>query len=245
MLIDWLATGAALLAGLLGGVHCAAMCGGIAAGFSAMSPSGGWRAALEPNLGRVLGYAAAGAIAGGIGHGIVGIFRIEALAATMRAMAGLVLIVVAVRLFTGARGFAVLDRGNRALWSRLQPLQRALLPANTPARRMALGALWGWLPCGLSTSVLVAAWLQADALRGTRERLLQAGLAALGVPQSMRPVLLDALRAPIAAFACNARGQRMIGSVDGHALALDPQLPALLEQALATRAPIAVDLPAD
>lgn len=88
-------------------------------------------------------------------------------------------------------------------------------------------------------------WPQADALRGTRERLLQAGLAALGVPQSMRPVLLDALRAPIAAFACNARGQRMIGSVDGHALALDPQLPALLEQALATRAPIAVDLPAD
>lgn len=166
MPIDWLATGAALLAGLLGGVHCAAMCGGIAAGFSAMSPAGGWRAALEPNLGRVLGYTAAGAIAGGIGHGIVGIARIDALATGMRAAAGLVLIAVALRLFAGTRGFAVLDRGNRVLWSRLQPLQRALLPANTPARRIALGALWGWLPCGLSTSVLVAAWLQADALRG-------------------------------------------------------------------------------
>lgn len=166
MPIDWLATGAALLAGLLGGMHCAAMCGGIAAGFSAMSPAGGWRAALEPNLGRVLGYAAAGAIAGGIGHGLVGIARIDALATGMRAAAGLVLVVVALRLFAGTRGFAVLDRGNRVLWRRLQPLQRALLPANTPARRIGLGALWGWLPCGLSTSVLMAAWLQADALRG-------------------------------------------------------------------------------
>lgn len=166
MPVDWLATGAALLAGLLGGVHCAAMCGGIAAGFSAMAPAGGWRAALEPNLGRVLGYAAAGAIAGGIGHGIVGIARIDALATSMRAAAGLVLVAVALRLFTGARGLAVLDRGNRALWRWLQPLQRALLPADTPARRIALGALWGWLPCGLSASVLVAAWLQADALRG-------------------------------------------------------------------------------
>lgn len=35
----------------------------------------------------------------------------------------------------------------------------------------------------------------------------------------------------------------MIDSVDGHALALDPQLPALLAQALATQAPMAVDDP--
>lgn len=26
--------------------------------------------------------------------------------------------------------------------------------------------LWGWLPCGLSTTLLAAAWLQADALNG-------------------------------------------------------------------------------
>ena len=33
---DWLVLGSALLAGLLGGVHCAAMCGGIATAFPAM-----------------------------------------------------------------------------------------------------------------------------------------------------------------------------------------------------------------
>ena len=34
MPIDWLILGGAMLTGLLGGVHCAAMCGGIATGFS-------------------------------------------------------------------------------------------------------------------------------------------------------------------------------------------------------------------
>ena len=45
MPVDSLTLMAALLSGLLGGVHCAAMCGGIATGFSAMSPHGGlWQA---------------------------------------------------------------------------------------------------------------------------------------------------------------------------------------------------------
>ncbi|HET7359794.1 MAG TPA: sulfite exporter TauE/SafE family protein, partial [Rhodanobacteraceae bacterium] len=61
MPIDWLTLGAALLSGVLGGAHCAAMCGGIATGFPASGGRRGWLAALEPNAGRVLGYALAGA----------------------------------------------------------------------------------------------------------------------------------------------------------------------------------------
>ena len=80
-------------------------------------------------------------------------------------------------------------------------------------------------------------WPEADALRGTREGLLQAGLSALGVPQQIRPVALAELAAPFAAFACNARGQRMVDSVDGRALAQIPELAALLARALATRPP--------
>ena len=65
-MIDWLVIGAALMSGLLGGVHCAAMCGGIATGLSfglrPASPGAQWLQALQPNLGRVLGYTLAGAI---------------------------------------------------------------------------------------------------------------------------------------------------------------------------------------
>ena len=49
----------------------------------------------------------------------------------------------------------------------LRPLQRRLLLAGDgPGKRIALGLLWGWMPCGLSTTLLAAAWMQADARNG-------------------------------------------------------------------------------
>ena len=166
MPIDWLTAGAALLTGLMGGVHCAAMCGGIATGFSAMDPHGGWRRALEPNLGRVAGYTLAGALAGGLGYGIVGLARTEWIALGARMLVGVVLVVAALRLLDRQGRLARLPRPAAGLWQRLRPLQRRLLPANTSGRRIALGMLWGWMPCGLSTTLLAAAWLQADARNG-------------------------------------------------------------------------------
>ena len=166
MPIDWLTPAAALLTGLMGGVHCAAMCGGIATGFSALPAQGGWRRALEPNLGRIAGYTLAGALAGGLGYGIVGLARVEGIALASRMLVGLVLIVAALRLLDRNGRLIFLPRPGAGLWQWLRPLQRRLLPANTTGRRLALGMLWGWMPCGLSTTLLAAAWLQADARNG-------------------------------------------------------------------------------
>ncbi len=165
MPIDALVLGAALLTGLLGGAHCAAMCGGIATGFSAGSR--GWWAALQPNLGRVGGYVLAGAIVGGLGGGLLGLARLPWLGVAMRAAVGLVLILAGLRMLDGKnrlpRFFG--GPGNR-LWLLLRPLQRRLMPANTPTRRLLLGMLWGWMPCGLSGTLLAAAWLTASPLHG-------------------------------------------------------------------------------
>lgn len=166
MPVDLLTLGAALLAGLMGGVHCAAMCGGIATGFSATATRSGWWVAAQPNLGRVLGYVLAGAIAGGIGGGIVGLARSPALAQGLRMAVGVVLVVVAVRLLDRRGRLAFLGRPGARAWRLLQPLQRRLLPADTLPRRLALGVLWGWLPCGLSATLLAAAWLSASAWHG-------------------------------------------------------------------------------
>lgn len=167
MPIDWLTLGAALLTGLMGGVHCAAMCGGIATGFSSMGPHANWKYAVEPNLGRVLGYVFAGAIVGGLGHGLLDLARLDWLAWATRAAVGLVLVVVALRLLDrrGRLGF-LSGPGQGRVWALLRPLQVRLLPANSSARRISLGMLWGWMPCGLSTTMLAAAWLQADARNG-------------------------------------------------------------------------------
>ena len=170
MMIDWLVIGAALMSGLLGGVHCAAMCGGIATGLSSgqrpASAGAQWLQALQPNLGRVLGYTFAGAIVGGFGHGLVAFVQIPNLALAMRMAVGAMMMVIALRLLYPKGAFNPLARPGRALWQRLQPLQRGLLPADTAFKRIAVGVLWGWLPCGLSATLLTTAWLQASAMHG-------------------------------------------------------------------------------
>ncbi|MCW0387583.1 hypothetical protein NB722_002122 [Xanthomonas sacchari] len=78
-------------------------------------------------------------------------------------------------------------------------------------------------------------WPQAPALRGTQERLLQAGLAALGVAQEVRPLSLHELGPDVAAFTCNARGQQAVAAVDGRTLRPAADLLAMLEAALHTQ----------
>lgn len=165
MPIDLLVLVGALTSGLLGGAHCAAMCGGIATSIG-NGNRGVWQA-LQPNLGRVLGYVLAGAIVGGFGGGLLGIARMPSLGIAMRAAVGIVLVIAGLRL---------LDRKGRVphffggpgarFWQLLRPLQRRLIPADTMGKRLLLGMLWGWMPCGLSTTLLAAAWLQASASHG-------------------------------------------------------------------------------
>lgn len=166
MAVDWLVVAAALLAGFMGGAHCAAMCGGIATGFSAMAFRTGWRQAMEPNVGRVFGYVVAGAAAGGLGSGILAVARSEWLTLGLRMAVGAVLILAALRLLDRRGRLAFVSGAGNAAWRALRPLQGRLLPADRAWRRLALGMLWGWMPCGLSTLLLTAAWLQADAIEG-------------------------------------------------------------------------------
>jgi sulfite exporter TauE/SafE len=164
--IAWLTLLSALLTGLVGSGHCAVMCGGIATGFPAMAPRAGWRYVIEPNLGRVLGYAIAGTVAGGIGHAIVDVAALPWLRTGLRVGTGAVMLVIGLRLMMANRAASPYSSLGGGLWRVLKPLQRGLLPANTSGRRLALGALWGWMPCGLSTTLLTAAWLQASATNG-------------------------------------------------------------------------------
>ena len=78
-------------------------------------------------------------------------------------------------------------------------------------------------------------WPQADALRGTAERLLQAGLAETGVMQQTVPVEARALDGMRAAFAANATGIWPISAIDGTTLQPDPRLMEALAAALRTQ----------
>jgi sulfite exporter TauE/SafE len=157
---------AALLSGALGGLHCVAMCGGLATGLSACGPAGhGGRTALLLNLGRVGGYVIAGVVVGALGAGLLGLVRGDGMAQALRAAVGLVMVGVAVRMWR-PRWFAGARPARLGAWRALQWLRARCVPASGPLRPLLLGLFWGWLPCGLSTMLLAAAWLQGSALHG-------------------------------------------------------------------------------
>jgi hypothetical protein len=132
----------------------------------------------------------AGAVVGGVGDGLLRLFEWNALPTAMRVAVGLVLIIAALRLLDRRGRLGLLARPGARLWRWLQPLQRRLLPANTAGRRLAAGVLWGWLPCGLSTTMLTAAWMQASASDGA----LTMAVFGLGTLPVMLPLTWSGAR---------------------------------------------------
>lgn len=165
MPVDFLVLSAALLAGLTGGAHCALMCGGIAASLNGHDKESALPHALALNLGRIGSYTLAGLLAGLLGAAFVGLVRIPDLALWLRSVMGLLLMLIALRMLFPRR-FAIANALASPLW-RLVSKAKATLPASGLWRSLGLGAIWGWLPCGLSTSVLLAAWMEASPLHSS------------------------------------------------------------------------------
>jgi sulfite exporter TauE/SafE len=63
-------------------------------------------------------------------------------------------------------GLTRLEHAGSHLWRRVQPLTKRFLPPKHPGAAMALGALWGLLPCGLIYSTLSWAATRGSALEG-------------------------------------------------------------------------------
>jgi len=175
---------AVFLIGLLGGVHCAGMCGGIVSALSLQMPGAEVRAApawtlhLAYNLGRIASYVIAGAMIGELGS--LGLLLNNWLPVQMILYVGANLMMVALGLYlTGAtQTLAFVERAGQSLWRRVQPATRRFLPVRGVAQAFPLGMLWGWLPCGLVYSVLAMALLSGSALRGAAT-LLAFGLGTL------------------------------------------------------------------
>ncbi|MDP2822160.1 MAG: sulfite exporter TauE/SafE family protein [Sulfuritalea sp.] len=163
---------AVFLIGLLGGVHCAGMCGGIVSALSLQMPgpaarSGpAWPLHLAYNLGRIFSYAMAGALMGALGS--LGLLLNNWLPVQMTLYVAANLMMVALGLYlTGVtQTLAFTERAGQCLWRRVQPATRRFLPVRGVAQAFPLGMLWGWLPCGLVYSVLTMTLLSGSAARG-------------------------------------------------------------------------------
>jgi len=151
----------AFVVGLLGGVHCLGMCGGIVGALTLGQPRaraaepGFWLLQLGYNLGRLASYMAAGALAGGLGLLLAGAGPLADAQKLLGILAGLFMIVLGLYLAGWWSGLAKVEQAGGVIWKRIEPLGRRLLPVRSPLHAFALGMVWGWLPCGLVYSALI------------------------------------------------------------------------------------------
>jgi sulfite exporter TauE/SafE len=188
----------AFVVGLLGGVHCIGMCGGIVSTltFGLPKQTRSRLAATVPfqlayNLGRILSYTLAGALMGGLGFLLAQMLPLYYAQRALYLLAGLFMLALGLYLAGWWPAWANLEQVGGGLWRRLEPLGKRLMPVRSPAQALVLGMIWGWLPCGLVYSVLVWTVSAGGALEGaalmlafglgTLPNLLLMGLVAGGI----------------------------------------------------------------
>lgn len=182
-----------LVIGFLGSLHCVAMCGGIAGALSVAVPPVR-RTPLRLTLyhasfsaGRIASYVTAGALVGAFGTAVAALAGAYG-TIVLRGVAALLLIGVGLYLGGWSPVVTRLEQQGAHLWRHIAPLTKRLRPGQSPGAALALGALWGWLPCGLVYSALAMAsttggWLEGAALMlgfgaGTAPAMLGIGVLA-------------------------------------------------------------------
>ena len=106
---------------------------------------------LSYNLGRILSYMTAGALVAALGTLIS--LSPEARIA-LQVVAAVMLILMALYIANWWKGLLKVEAIGRRLWRYIEPIGRRLMPVVYLPQAFALGALWGWLPCGLVYSML-------------------------------------------------------------------------------------------
>jgi len=200
----------AFLIGLLGGVHCVGMCGGIVGAISLGMPPGAaprWGLHLAYNFGRIGSYTLAGAIAGGLGVFFSGLLPVQQGQQFLLLLSGVFMILLGLYLAGWWRLLRHLEQAGGHLWRRIEPLGRGLLPVRGVGQALALGSLWGWLPCGLVYSVLIWAVSAGSAAEGALLML------AFGLGTLPNLLAMGAVAAQLQRFVRHAWVRRVAGSL--------------------------------
>jgi hypothetical protein len=174
-----------LLAGLVGSVHCVAMCGP----FAAAAGRRGTAALALYTAGRLSAYLALGTLAGALGSGLLAALGgLSVAASALAILAGLGLVALGLLSLLPPRGGRARGLGPLGpLYTRLIPLVRACVSAHRRDEAYLLGVLNGLLPCPVTSPLLLVALASGSAASGGA-LLLALGLGTL-------PAMLAAGRA--------------------------------------------------
>lgn len=187
--------------GLLGGVHCIGMCSGIAGVLSVGLDKRAdklrhFMLLLNYNFGRIVSYAFAGFIFGSLGEVAVRGTGSHIVHLSLRIFSGVFMILLGMYMSGLWRVLVNVERVGAALWRRIEPFARGLIPVRSVPQAFLVGIVWGWLPCGLVYSVLTTALGSGSGTHGallmfsfglgTLPNLLAMGLVADALHRWMR-----------------------------------------------------------
>ncbi|HHH39968.1 MAG TPA: sulfite exporter TauE/SafE family protein [Sedimenticola sp.] len=209
----WMPYLSAFLAGLLGGVHCVGMCGGIVGALTFGLPPERRNSVgavmpfqLAYNLGRVSSYVVAGALMGALGMLLAQVLPVYYAQRLLLGVAGVFMILLGLYLAGWWLALNRVEQWGSHLWRRLEPLGRRLLPVRTPRQALLIGLLWGWIPCGLVYSMLINAVAAGSALKGA------AVMAAFALGTLPNLLLMGVLAGAAARLARSRNARRVAGA---------------------------------
>lgn len=163
----------ALLVGLLGGVHCLGMCGGVVGTLTfsveVRNQQSWWRMLpfqLSYNVGRIFSYAIIGAIFGTLGMAMASMASLLPIQQALQVVAGIFMIALGLYLGGWWFGLVRIEKAGQKVWQKLQPYAQNMTPVKNPWQAFTYGAVWGWLPCGLVYSMLIMAMTAGGAFEG-------------------------------------------------------------------------------
>ncbi|MBL4899218.1 MAG: sulfite exporter TauE/SafE family protein [Colwellia sp.] len=175
----------AFIIGLLGSGHCIAMCGGITTMLTSAIPNNRFNSHQQIhvnnknsqkiptskftlvfcyNLGRIASYSFIGAIVGFTGS--IAAKNIGLPLASLRMISAVFVILLGLYLGQWLMWLNRIEAIGKKLWQHISPLASRAIPVNTPLKAISLGAIWGWLPCGLVYSTLTWALASSNIIDG-------------------------------------------------------------------------------
>ncbi|SEL92220.1 hypothetical protein SAMN05216262_1344 [Colwellia chukchiensis] len=158
----------AFVIGLLGSGHCIVMCGGISTMLTTAISNNlaqkKYVIVLGYHLGRIGSYSVIGALVAFTSS--MAAKNIGIPIAFLKTIAGIFLILLGLYLGQWLMWLSRIERLGKGLWRHISPITKRFIPIKNLKSAVCLGALWGWLPCGLVYSTLTWALASADALNG-------------------------------------------------------------------------------
>ncbi len=168
-MLDLLSTQAiaAFTLALLGGLHCAGMCGGFVGAMQINRPRGvsAARLAAGYHAGRIASYTLAGALVGTLG-GALYAADVLPVQVVLLVLGSLMLLAIGVSLLGRAAWLNRLEPLGVWIWRLIGPLARRVYPPRSGGQALLAGLAWGWIPCGMVYAALPLALVAGGPWQG-------------------------------------------------------------------------------